>query len=184
MSSPIDTVSNYFFAKDGNRPHLIRQVFAEDARLEIVARTDAISVPESANGIDAMEEILVRRYADEYENIYTFGLTRPTAADRHRFSCHWLVGMSAKDDGRARVGCGRYDWYFTTDDRCLAEKLVITIEVMCVLPVMDRDRIMGWLSGLPYPWCSPPEAAGAMPGIKSLTAVDRYLKDIRSGSPG
>ena len=109
MSSPFDAVSTYFFAKDGNCPHLMRRAFADDAELEMVVKTDAISFPEAATGVDAIENILGRRFADDFENVYTFGLTRPTAANRHHFPCHWLVGMSAKKNGPIRVGCGRYD---------------------------------------------------------------------------
>jgi len=184
MSSPIDTVSNYFLAKDGNRPRLMRRVFTEDAELEIVVMTDAISFPESARGIDAIEDILVRRFADEYENIYTFGLTRPTATNRHHFPCHWLVGMSVKKDGQVRVGCGQYDWYFTPDDRCLAERLAITIDVMCVFPGTELDCLMTWLSSLPYPWCTPLEAVSTLPNIDGLTEVEQHLRKTRTNSLG
>jgi hypothetical protein len=160
MSGPFEAVSTYFFAKDGNRPH------------------DAVSFPESAKGVDAIEDILGRRFANDFENVYTFGLTRPTAANRHHFPCHWLVGMSAKNNGALRVGCGRYDWYFTPDDRCLVERLIITIDEMCVLSEAKLDDLMTWLSGLPYPWCTPEEAARTMPRIEGLAAIEKYLKEI------
>jgi len=107
MSSPLDAVSTYILAKDGNRPFLIKQAFAEDAVLEIEVKTDAISFPSSAKGLNAIEDILVRRFGNDYENIYTFCLSRPSAADRLHFACHWLVGMSAKSGGQLRVGCGK-----------------------------------------------------------------------------
>lgn len=182
MSSPTDAVSNYFFAKDGNRPHLMRRAFAADAELEMVVKTNAISFPESARGVDAIEDILVRRFTDEYENVYTFGLTRPSAANRHYFPCHWLVGMSAKKNGQIRVGNGHYDWYFTPDERCLIERLVITIDVMCILPETEFDSTMTWLSGLPYPWCTPEEAVGTIPRINGVAAVEQYLKEIQLNS--
>ena len=43
MPSPIEAISTYFHAKDGNRPHLMRRAFAEKAQLEMVVNTDAIS---------------------------------------------------------------------------------------------------------------------------------------------
>jgi len=45
MSTPSNAVRNYILAKDGNRPFLMRQAFAEDAELEMVVNTDAISFP-------------------------------------------------------------------------------------------------------------------------------------------
>lgn len=183
MSSPFDAVSNYFFAKDGNRPHLMRRVFAEDAELVMAVRTDAISFPESATGIGAIEDILARRYTTDFENVYTFGLSRPTAANRRHFPCHWLVGMSAKDNRQVRVGCGRYDWYFAADETCLVEKLKITIDKMQVFPKTDLAAVMNWLSGLPYPWCTPEEAVGAMPNLDGLAVVEQYLNESRPISP-
>ena len=66
----------------------------------MIANTDTISFPGEAKGLDALDNILVRRFADEFENIYTFALSRPTAAHRRHFPCHWLVAMSVKDDGK------------------------------------------------------------------------------------
>lgn len=184
MSSPFDTVSNYFLAKDGNRPHLASRIFADEAELKMVVNTDAVSFPESASGVDALKDILIRRFANDFENIYTFGLTRPTATNLQHFPCHWLVGMSVKRNGSARVGCGCYDWYFTPDERCLAERLVITVDVMCVLPQTKLDDLMTWLSGLPYPWCTPEEAVSTMPSFSAMAMVKRYLDRIRHISPG
>jgi hypothetical protein len=116
--SPIEAVSTYFYAKDSNRPFLMRRAFAEDVQLQMNVTTDAISFPRSANGLGAVEDILSRRFAEDFENVYTFCLALPTKANRHHFPCHWLVGMSAKNNGPVRVGSGRYDWYVTSDAKC------------------------------------------------------------------
>lgn len=93
----------------GNRPFLLRHAFAEDVELGMIVKTNAVSFPNTAKGLSAIEEILCRRFANDFENVYTFCLTRPTDANRRHFPCHWLVGMSAKNGGVIRVGCGRYD---------------------------------------------------------------------------
>src|SRR5206468_8937885 len=95
----------------------------------------------------------------------------------------WLVGMSGKDNGPIRVGCGRYDWYFTADEQCLVDRLKITIEVMQILDADECDAVMNWLSSLPYPWCTVDEAARNMPKTEALTAVGEYLKAVRPISP-
>jgi hypothetical protein len=51
--------------KDGNRPLLMKRAFADDAELEMVVRTDAISFPSSAKGQSAIEDIFVRRFGME-----------------------------------------------------------------------------------------------------------------------
>jgi len=56
--------------KDGNRPWLMRQAFSEDARLEMVVKTDAISFPSSATDIDAITDALVPRFSSDQENVY------------------------------------------------------------------------------------------------------------------
>jgi hypothetical protein len=183
VSSPFDVVSTYFAAKDGNRPHLLRRAFAQEAELEMAVNTDAISFPSSAKGLDAIESILVRRFADVFENVYTFGLTLPTAASRLHFPCYWLVGMSAKNDGPVRVGCGLYNWYFTSEEPCLVSKLIITIERMEVLPERRSQEIFDWLSGLPYPWCPPDTALATMPDNQGLSTIKQYLNEVNADSP-
>lgn len=178
MPSPLEAVSTYFHAKDGNRPFLMRHAFAEDAQLEMVVKTDAISFPSTASGLPELEEVLVRRIANDFENVYSFGLRQPVEADRRHFTCPWLVAMSARSDGALRVGSGRYDWRFSSDAKCLVEKLVITIDVMEIVPAMELGSIMGWISGLPYPWCRPGEVIDGMPRLEALAPVERYLKDI------
>ncbi|MBN9535542.1 MAG: hypothetical protein BGN99_32625 [Alphaproteobacteria bacterium 65-37] len=176
MPSPYDAVTAYFHAKDGNRPFLMRRAFAPDVQLEMVVKTEAISFPSTAQGLAEVEEVLVRRIATDFENVYSFGLARPTEADRLRFSCPWLVAMSARSDGALRVGVGRYDWQFSPDARCLVEKLVITIDVMQVLPAAELERVIGWVAGLPYPWCRPDEVIATMPANEALSPIARYLK--------
>jgi hypothetical protein len=183
MSTPRDAVSTYILAKDGNRPFLLRRVFAEDAELEMVVKTDAISFPSSAKGASAIEDILVRRFGLDYENVYTFCLSRPSEADRRHFPCHWLVGMSARSNGQVRVGCGRYDWYFRSNKECHVERLVIAIDVMTVLPAADLAASMNWLSSLPYPWCAPAEAIRDVPAIEGFAAIETYLKQVCAISP-
>jgi hypothetical protein len=161
----------------------MRRAFAQDIRLEMVVNTDAISFPSSAVGLAAIEEILSRRFANDFENVYTFCLARPTEANRRHFPCHWLVGMSAKNNDAIRVGSGRYDWYFSSDARCLVERFKITIDVMQVVPASKVDSIMGWITSLPYPWCAPDEAVRNMPDIEGLAPVARYLSEVRPIAP-
>jgi hypothetical protein len=183
MTTPADTIRTYIRAKDENRAFLMRQAFAEDAELEMVVKTESISFPKSAKGRAAIEDILVRRFAIDFENVYTFCLSQPSAENRHHFPCHWLVGMSGKSDGQIRVGCGRYDWHFTADARCLARKLIITIDHMQVFSGAELDASMTWLAGLPYPWCTADVAARTIPAIDALAPIKRYLGAIRPIAP-
>ncbi len=177
MPTPADAVKTYILAKDGNRPFLIRQAFAENAALEMVVKTDAISFPGSAKGVAALEDILVRRFGFDFENVYTFCLAEPPEAGCVHFACHLLVGMSAKANGQIRVGCGRYDWYFGGQGQ--VEKLVVTVDVMKVLPADELSASMGWLSTLPYPWCSADEALRRMPASQGLAEIKAYLAEVR-----
>jgi hypothetical protein len=181
--SPFEAVSTYFYAKDCNRPFLMHLAFTEDVQLQMIVNTEAISFPNSTQGLAQVEEVLGRRFSNDFENVYTFCLARPTKANRHHFPCHWLVGMSAKNNGLIRVGSGRYDWYFTSDAKCLVKKLIITIDVMQIFPQQELDPIMSWITGLPYPWCTPEEALLRMPSIEGMAIVRDYLKDVRPISP-
>jgi hypothetical protein len=177
MPTPSHAITNYILAKDGNRPFLMRQAFAENAELEMIVKTDAISFPSMTKGVDGLAEVIVRRFAQDYENIYTFCLSEPPTPALTHFACHWLVGMSVRSDGQIRAGCGSYDWHFGRDG--LVEKLVIAIEVMKVLPAAELSASMNWLSALPHPWCGAGEALRDMPALDGLAEIKAYLQQAR-----
>ena len=171
MTTPAEAVLTYILAKDGNRPFLMKQAFAENVELETVVKTDAISFPSTASGLKAVEDILVRRFGADNENIHTFCLSQPDPV-HIRFQCHWLVGMSVKATGQLRVGCGRYDWHFNEDGK--VGKLVINIDVMKVLSGSELDAVMCWLSSLPNPWCSPSQVLKSFPVHDDLSEIEAH----------
>jgi hypothetical protein len=174
--TPASVLRTYFHAKDENRPHLMAQVFSETARLETIVKTGAITFPPVATGLASITESLVRKFGQTYENVYSFYLARPQPRlPANTFSCDWLVGMSAKRDGGVRVGCGRYDWRFQSEDPCLADRLVITVEGMQVLAPDCLSRVLGWLTALPYPWCSAEMILQTAPDIGALTPILTYV---------
>ena len=172
--SPEQILRLYFRAKDENRPFLLANVFSENATLEICNRSDQISFPPVTSGLAQIGDVLVRRFNQAYENIYSFYLDRPVS-NADQFTCDWLVGMTEKETKNVRVGCGRYDWKFDRDSALLlATHLAITIDSMVVLaPSATRD-VMRWLVKLSYPWSSAPEVTSALP-LDELAPVARYL---------
>jgi len=174
MRTPSDSIVAYLSAKDGNRPHLMAHAFADDASLAMVVNTGTISFPPVSQGCDAIAEVLVRRFAQTYENVYTLCLAPPPRNEESAFTCDWLVAMTEKESGAVRVGCGRYDWCFAPKS-CLAERLTITIEAMQSLPSSYLDEVMKWVSSLPYPWCSTEVAMRDAPNLSDLGAVLEYI---------
>jgi hypothetical protein len=172
---PADAIDAYVRAKDGNRPHLLRAAFTPAATLRMEVRTAGIAFPPGAAGRSAIAELLVSRFNETWENIYTFCLGAPPEAGASAFSCGWLVAMSAKQDGQGRVGCGRYDWEFEPVTG-LARSLVITIDAMETIGG-GLDAVTEWASALPYPWCDAQRLAADAPGLPALRAV---LSRIRS----
>lgn len=182
----IALLGDYIRAKDENRPHLIAQVFSETACLEMRVKTDAISFPAISQGAATIADVLVRRFNQTYENIYTFYLDRPVAGSATPpavFACDWLVGMSEKATGNVRVGCGRYEWVFRQDASPLrAERLAITIEAMQTLPAASLPHILRWLLALDYPWSSASAVRAFAPKLPLLEPVLDYLgRPRRSG---
>ena len=172
--TPEQVLRDYFHAKDENRPHLMRQVFCEDALLRMEVKSEAIAFPAQTHGLVAITDVLVSRFGQSYENVYSFYLSRPAAGDE-AFSCDWLVGMSVKGSGELRVGCGRYDWRFRRGQPLLANALSITIEQMQVLPAQQADAVFAWLTGLSYPWTSAQAVLAAAPDIPALVPVLQHL---------
>jgi hypothetical protein len=177
MHTPADAVATYIRAKDENRPHRLSGAFVHDAALEMVVKTAAISFPARSVGLDAIADVLVRKFGQTYENVYTVCLGSPPAGFEAAFECDWLVGMSEKAGGAVRVGCGRYDWRFRSTSPALAERLTITIERMEMLPASALATVMEWLVGLPYPWCPRAAARDGMPALPPLAGIQAFLDD-------
>lgn len=171
--SPERVLRNYFHAKDENRPHLLASVFSPDARLEVRNRSAEITFPETTVGLEAIADVLVRRFNQTYENIYSFYLARPRPNDA-TFSCDWLVGMTDKTSKSVRVGCGRYDWSFQRGPALLATRLIITIEAMLALDESLTPSVLGRLNELAYPWTSTPDVIRALNSAE-LAPVTDYL---------
>ena len=118
--------------------------------------------------------MLVRSFAQTYENVYSFYMASPPA-EATEFSCAWLVGMTEKEGKSVRVGCGRNDWTFQSEVPRLASRLVITIEAMQVLPPNHFEPVIAWLQQLSYPWASSSEVAKLAPNLDPLAPVLQYL---------
>ncbi len=164
-------VRSYIFAKDNNKPHLMKKAFADFARLEFVLKTDRIWFPSEAVGLDAMTDILVRKFGQTYENVYTFCVSDSVERVGDEMSCHWLVAMTEREGGTVRVGCGKYDWHFVESGKTVADRLQITIEAMVELKPDLAGQILGWVSALPYPWCDHKALFDSMPDIDALQAL-------------
>ena len=175
MDSAEDSIATYIRAKDENRPYLMARAFAKDAALEMVVKAATISFPPTSQGLESITDVLVRRFAQSYENVHTFCLAAPPRTDEIGFSCDWLVGMSEKDSRMVRVGCGRYDWQFRSEPPHLATRLVITIEQMQSLAPDSLASVMSWLSRLPYPWCSSQTLMASAPRLDELKPVQHYI---------
>lgn len=181
MKTPSGAITAYLHAKDGNRPHLLAQAFTDDALLQMTVHTGAISFPPVSQGREAIADVLVRRFGQSYENVYTFCLASPPEEGAEMFRCDWLVAMTEKDSRAVRVGCGRYEWCFSPPSG-LAECLSITIEAMQTLPALHLDKVMDWVAGLPYPWCPAAVALPAAPDIEQLAPVLGYIGGTRMDS--
>ncbi|EJL83240.1 hypothetical protein PMI15_02715 [Polaromonas sp. CF318] len=179
MTTPAESIFSYLRAKDGNRPYLLADAFTPDALLEMVVKTATMSFPPASRGREAIGDVLVRKFARNYENVYTFCLSSAPRNDAGVFSCDWLVIMTEKESRAVRVGCGRYDWCFACSG--LAECLSITIETMQSLPPAMQDEILPWACGLPYPWCTAEAVARGAPTIDLLRPVLEYIGRMRPG---
>ena len=176
--TPEDVVRTYLEAKDDNRPWLMPRAFAPDATLTIVAPPGSIPFPPVTQGIDAITDVLVRRFAQTFENVLTFCLAVPPARNAPGFECAWLVGMSEKESRVVRMGLGRYDWSFRASPSCVAQRLAIVIEAMHTLPADTLAPVMNWLHALPYPWCAPSVAADAAPIVEGLAPIVRSIREL------
>lgn len=171
-------IQTYIRAKDENRPHLMPHAFAQDATLTMTVKSDAIAFPGRSEGVQAISDVLARRFGQAYDNVYTFCVTDAAPAqDARSFACDWLVGMTDKASGNVRVGCGSYTWQFTDAGQGLrVQELDITIEVMQVLDPRHTHAVLdAWLARLPYPWTDSAHVLAQAPSLQALTPVLDYV---------
>jgi hypothetical protein len=173
--TPRTVLRGYFHAKDENRPALLDEVFTADAELRVVNNAIDMGFPAVTQGREGIADVLVRRFAQTYENVCSFYLASPPERAL-RFSCSWLVGMTEKETRCVRVGCGRYDWVFEEEAPFLARGLVLTIDAMQVLPPDAFAPVFGWLRTLQYPWSSRVDAVARAPSVAGLEPVLRFLR--------
>ena len=147
-----EVISQYIYAKDHNRPHLMASAFTADAWLEMQLKTQNIEFPAESIGREAITETLVSNFGQQYENVYTFCISDSFVGQGNNASCNWFVAMTEKANGNVRVGCGRYDWRFVQEPSLLADQLRITIDEMLVLEPRFASEVLQWASGLAYPW--------------------------------
>jgi hypothetical protein len=169
-------IESYILAKDGNRPHLLDDAFAPDASLAMTVKTQAISFPQESHGREAIASVLVSQFALQYENVYTFCVGAMPDEGEREFSCDWLVCMTEKASGAARVGFGRYEWAGDAQAGRVT-RLHITIEEMTVLPKDNADKVLRWASRLPYPWC---ERETLKQDAPDIDAVQRAVSRLTS----
>ena len=181
LLSPEIVLRDYFHAKDENRPHLLEGVFTSDASLQINNSSSNITFPAATQGRDLIADTLVTQFNKTYENIYSFYLSRPPAA-ADSFSCPWLVGMTEKDTKNARVGCGTYDWTFSSESPRLASTLIISIHAMVVLPPSMASVVLPWLRHSSYPWSSATQVCELAPSLPELDPVLQHLRRYAIGA--
>ncbi len=179
--TPRQVLRAYFGAKDENRPHRLDMVFTPQAVLTVRNHASSIAFPATTAGRAAIANVLVREFGATYENVYSFYLASPPE-DAPHFSCDWLVGMTAKGSGQARVGCGSYDWSFDVASCGLADRLQITIHAMQVVPADAAPGLIDALTALDYPWTSAAQALDMLPGLPELEPVRRYLAKNMPGT--
>jgi len=61
-----ELIATYVRAKDSNRAHLMSAAFAPNATLEMVVNAATISFPPHASGLDAITDVLVRRFGGTF----------------------------------------------------------------------------------------------------------------------
>lgn len=165
----INLINQYIKAKDNNKPHLMKYVFSEQARLEMIVQTGNISFPAQVAGLDKITQTLVCEFNTTYENIYTLCLTDTLQQTQNRLKCRWVVCMTDKTSQSLRIGYGNYQWDFENDTSALVHHLAITIENMSILPQSLQSDVLSWFDKQPFPWALSSELQTTMPDNKLLS---------------
>lgn len=159
-------VSSYLQAKDEQRPHLFRTVFAHDAVFQSRFTFDTDFADEDEHhGAVAIAEVF-KRLGATCENIYTVCFDDTVVVDDvTAFSCGWAVVMQERQSGRMRLAVGTYDWQVDAA-AAVARRLDVVMTHMQEVDAAVNDHVLDGmhrlLSSTTAPWCDRPSFAKAM----------------------
>ncbi len=169
-------VSKYIYAKDNNKPHMMKDIFTKNAILNMELETKNISFPSESMGLDSITNVLVKEFNKSYENVYSFCFLDSIKGDNEKLVCKWLVIMSSKENDTLRIGYGTYKWSFDKDKNFLIKQLVISIEEMVILEEKFIYEMMNWIGSIPYPWCNTKNVLQNMPSLELLKPIKNINK--------
>ncbi len=99
-------LERYVAAKDGNRPHLMEQIYAPDAVLTYSIATDSISFPARTVGLEAITRTLVVDFGQRFTRCRTYYVVdNPPAGNASIPFIPWLVLM--REEARSRPAPGQ-----------------------------------------------------------------------------
>ncbi|WP_072682660.1 hypothetical protein [Arcobacter sp. LA11] len=168
-------ISKYIYAKDNNKPHLMKNIFTSSAKLDMKLKTENISFPSETLGLTSISKVLINDFNKTYENIYTICLTDSLVQDNKSVKCNWFVIMTEKENNMIRFGYGSYYWSFNSKDNDLVDYLNITIENMIILEKEFYFEIFDWFTKIPYPWADTKIVANTVPDIDLFKPFKIFL---------
>ena len=151
-------LERYVAAKDGNRPHLMAEIYAPEAVLTYSIATDSISFPARTVGLEAISRTLVVEFGQRFTQCRTYYIVdHPPSSDASSPFIPWLVLMREEAQSCTRVGRGFYAWTF---ERVGAGRLHVTamhihIDRMDLIDDPESRLLASVQAPLPYPWLSP-----------------------------
>ncbi|WP_428024706.1 hypothetical protein [Arcobacter sp.] len=163
-------ISKYIYAKDNNKPYLMKDVFKDSGKLDIVLNSQNISFPSRSDGLEKIIKVLIKDFNKNFENIFTLCFEDTIVIEKNTLGCNWFVFMSDKDTEEIRLGYGTYLWKFDT----LVEELNITIKSMDILSKKDT-KIFPWIENVPYPWCNSNIFLNSMNNLEVLYQIKNEL---------
>lgn len=164
----------YLRAKDENRPFLLAEAFASQARFETTfASASDFEQGAPSEGLAAITATF-RELGAMCENIFTVCTTESIEDGSDTLVCKWVVAMSERETGRVRVGWGDYRWRFDTRSG-LATELLVNMQRMVVLDPATADGVLGWISALPLPWCTTAQLLRRVPALTELDELRAYF---------
>lgn len=174
-------LERYVAAKDGNRPHLMEEIYAPDAVLTYSIATDSISFPPRTVGLEAITRTLVVEFGQRFTRCRTYYIVDELpSSDASIQFIPWLVLMREEARFCARVGRGFYSWTF---DRIGAgplrvKAMHIHIDRMDLVDDPHGQLLASLQSPLPYPWLQPAILRDAFHRFACMGSAPASLADF------
>jgi hypothetical protein len=170
----------YVEGKDGDRPEILKQIYASDAGVVFDVRTPNITFPPEIHTSEDIARVLSEDFNRRFKGPRTYYLRDDLGGreDNSVRNMPWLVIMGDASAGCVNVGWGLYDWFFQRASETAPVPWQIARHRICIWEMVamgdeDSDLLFDLQDGLTYPWATRDEVLGNLGLREQIKEIEK-----------